>query len=857
MEGLVLGRTAEIPKTEIVVQGKPITVGNAILANAFFDGYDGSPTGLAGLGAYITAQIEASRRGDPTSGFTINNMTTPASYTAGGETQQFRGMSGDTYEVAYYVADPKAYFKPGVGVPIETAFGESTQLTAQQWWPSSSEVPLKTTYISSDGSGSTYAYSGSASYTTTIAFNKAGYAPYGLESQIYNYLPAATGVAVSPDGQTLYAVSYSTNKLWAFNTADNTVKNSWNLIGIHPTKIAVASDGYVYVAVGANEWGDTNYGHVEYIAPTGGSVKKIDLKLKDPQGITANAYGTDVYVANSGSDTLSIINSTLEADAGQVQVGHNPYGVVSNSGGGEYRNGLIYVSNYNYDNPDAGSVSIVSTVNDAGNYAPNVVGTINGLNRPTGLALTPNGRYLYVANESSGYVSQIDTTTNQIVSTIKVGNQPRSVAIKTGGGDNGSGGRDEYTVFVTNFGDNTISIINPAGTVTNTWWTGASGSDSIAVTPTTDAATNTIFTGNYYSGTVSVLGWADYGNNVTPAGDPAYLVTLTTTTTASGTVSYVLGYPDPIGGPVYTTTSTATCRAGSTGSSGGCSVFNTTPTDTTIDFINEANTFITVEKPNDEWGFVQGNIMSNVVYPQNGYGGSATGSGSFVYKAPPAGEPGSCSSYNCSGYSNYGRVAGIPIKFNESGGTNTYTWSTATAVAQATSTTKGFTFNSSTTGTKIQKDVWSLAGTAGFSYKNETAVSTTESTTVTDTNSFTIPAGYEAVVLGAWEVIKWYGDWTVTDARSRTTYTLPNVWYATPANGGGQFTEGPYGCKVGSAACASLEQGIIPGFTAENPAPADYGIPTDINDGLYYDNPFQTGITLISQLDTSNGSWTS
>jgi YVTN family beta-propeller protein len=861
VEGLVLGRTAEIPKTTIVVQGKPIMVGNAILANAFFDGYDGSPTGLAGLGAYITAQIEASPLalvGDPNSGFTINNMTTPASYTAGGETQQFRGMSGDTYEVAYYAADPKAYFKPGVGVPIETAFGESTQLTANQWWPSSSEVPLKRTLTYSDGVVTTYEYSGSASNTTTVAFNKTGYAPFGLESQIYNYLPAAAGVAVSPDGQTLYAVSYSTNKLWAFNTADNTVKSSWNLIGIHPTKIAVDKDGYVYVAVGANEWGDTNYGHVEYIAPTGGSVKKIDLALKDPQGITTNADGTYIYVADAGSNQLSIIPSYAirEEDTTRVNVGAKPLGVVSNTGTGAYRNGLIYVSNSDYENPAAihGSVDVVRQDGTVGT----VVASIGGFSNPYGLALTPDGRYLYVANESSGYVSQVDTTTNEIVNTIKVGNNPRSVIIRPGPDLAVYPAADPYTVYVTNFGDNTVSSINPAGAVVDIFGTGGSGTDSIAMTPPNPAnGRNTLYTGNYFSGTVSIIG--NYTNGQTPnasyAWDPAYLVDLATTTTASGTITYVYGIPS--GGPVYTTTSTATCRAGSTGSAGGCSVFNTTPTDTTLDFVNDSNTFITVDKLNDEWGFVQGNIMSNVVYPQNGYGGSGTGSGSFVYKAPPAGEPGSCSSYNCNGYSNYGRVAGIPIKFNESGGTNTYTWSTATAVAQATSTTKGFTFNASTTGTKIQKDVWSLAGTAGVSYTNTTAVSTTESTTVTDTNSFTIPAGYEAVVLGAWEVIKWFGDWTVTDARSRTTYTLPNVWYATPANGGGQFTEGPYGCKVGSAACASLEQGIIPGFTAENPAPADYGIPTDINDGLYYDNPFQTGITPISQLDTSTGSWTS
>jgi YVTN family beta-propeller protein len=495
-------------------------------------------------------------------------------------------------------------------------------------------------------------------------------------------------------------------------------------------------------------------------------------------------------------------------------------------------------------------VDVVRSVGGVGTQ----LAALLGFSRPAGLALTPDGRYLYVADEASGYVSQLDTLeNNKIVNTIKVGNTPREVVIRPGPDPIEYPDADPYTVVVSNSGDNTVSLINSAGIVFDTLATGGSGTNSLAITPNSDSGRNTLYAANT-GGSISVLGLYTIGQ--TPAffdaSDPAYLVTLTTTTTASGIVTFRNETQQEE--PVYTTTSTATCRAGSTASQGGCDVFNTTPTDTVIDFVNEDDTFIRVDKPNDEWGFVQGNILSNAVYPLSG-----SGQGSFTYKNPPPDGPG-CSVSNkfyCSGYSDYGRVAGIPIKFNESGGTNTYTWSTATAVAQATSTVKGFTFNSSTTGTKGVKDVWLLAGTAGFSYKNETNVSTTNTTTVTDTNSFTIPAGYEAVVLGAWEVIKWYGDWTVTDARKRTTYTLPNVWYATPVDGGGLTTEGPFGCKVGSAACASLEQGIIPGFTAENPAPADYGIPPDINGGLYYDNPFRTGITPISQLDTSTGTWKS
>ncbi len=853
LTGRILGRTAQIPQTTIVIGGKSITVGNAILARAFFDGVDGSRTGLAGIHAYIRSRDQDRLLGDPISGFTMQNLTTPASYTAGGVTQQFRGMSGDAYEVAFYGAYPRAYLKPAVGLPIETVFGESTALTVRQNWPTDdnpSTAPSWATWVPNPAYPQNGYWTGSETYTTTIAFNQPGSAPYGLMTQLSNtdtpscaqsascagpLRVGAGGLAVSPDGRTLYAVSTSTNKLWLFDTADNSVRGSYNFIGQRPTKITVASDGYVYVTVGANEYGDANYGHVEYLAPTGGSFKKIDLTLNNPQGITTNAAGTEIYVADFGSNQLSIIPAyaTRESQATRINLGANPYFVASKPDTGN--NTLVYVSNYT-----SGSVDVVRSVGGVGTQ----VAALLGFSRPAGLALTPDGRYLYVANELSGDVSQLDTLdNNKIVNTIKVGNSPREVVIRPGPDPIEYPGADPYTVVVSNSGDNTVSLINSAGIVLDTLATGGSGTNSLAITPNSDSGRNTLYAANT-SGSISVLGLYTIGQ--TPAffnaSDPAYLVKLNTQSSASGLQRK---------GPEFTSVSSATCQPGSTASVGGCSTFQTTRTDTVIDFVNEDDTLITVKKVNDEWGFVQGNILSNAVYPLSG-----SGQGSFTYKTPPPDGPG-CSVSNkfyCSGYSDYGRVAGISPKFNESSGTNTYTWSTATAVATATSTVKGFTFSSSTTGTKIVKDVRTLAGTAGFSYKNETTTSTTNTTTVTDTNSFTVPSGYEAVVLGAWEVIKWYGDWTVTDAPSRTTYTLTDVWYATPV-AGGNFTEGPFGCKVGSAACASLEQGIIPGYTADNPAPADYGIPPDINGGLYYDNPFTPGITPISQLDTSTGTW--
>src|SRR5262249_36165971 len=67
---------------------------------------------------------------------------------------------------------------------------------------------------------------------------------------------------------------------------------------------------------------------------------------------------------------------------------------------------------------------------------------------PYGLALTPNGKKLYVSNSRSNSVSVIDTSTDVVIKTIfNVGPEPRGIAI-TNDGD--SDDTDE-TVYVTQF----------------------------------------------------------------------------------------------------------------------------------------------------------------------------------------------------------------------------------------------------------------------------------------------------------------------------------------------------------------------------------------------------------------------
>jgi len=71
-----------------------------------------------------------------------------------------------------------------------------------------------------------------------------------------------------------------------------------------------------------------------------------------------------------------------------------------------------------------GTVSVIDTANDT------VIATVPVGRRPWNMAITPDGRKLYVANGRSNSVSVIDTETNQKLTDITVGELPWGVVIR-------------------------------------------------------------------------------------------------------------------------------------------------------------------------------------------------------------------------------------------------------------------------------------------------------------------------------------------------------------------------------------------------------------------------------------------
>lgn len=214
------------------------------------------------------------------------------------------------------------------------------------------------------------------------------------------------------------------------------------------------------------------------------------------------AVGTSLYVANTGSNTVSVIDTTTNRVTKTISVGTNPRAplVVGTD---------IYVNNYGSDD-----VSVIDTTTNT------VTATIAVGDFPYALAVV--NEKVYVTNTFSNNVSVIDTATHAVVATVAVGNGPRYPMVV---------GTD---VYVSNYSSNSVSVISSlTDTVTNTIAVGTGpylgtlvgssfyvsniGGNTVSViNTTTKAVTATITVGSAPSGSL-LVGTKLYVNNTNSA----------------------------------------------------------------------------------------------------------------------------------------------------------------------------------------------------------------------------------------------------------------------------------------------------------------------------------------------------
>lgn len=153
---------------------------------------------------------------------------------------------------------------------------------------------------------------------------------------------------------------------------------------------------------------------------------------KRPRGMVSSPDGNLIYVALSGSPYAppGVDESTLPPpDRGADGIGVfdvREHKVVRVIPGGSNPEQLaisadgrtIYIAN-----KDEGAVSLVDV------SSGKVTGTVPVGEEPEGMTFSPDGKFVYVTTEDEGKVAQIDTATAKIVKQIRACNRPRTMVI--------------------------------------------------------------------------------------------------------------------------------------------------------------------------------------------------------------------------------------------------------------------------------------------------------------------------------------------------------------------------------------------------------------------------------------------
>ena len=149
------------------------------------------------------------------------------------------------------------------------------------------------------------------------------------------------------------------------------------------------------------------------------------------------ATAPTIYLTNSVNDTVMAIDAGSRTVTGTVRVGERPRGIAITPGGES-----LFIAN-----EDSGNVSVIET----GGLSETTRIPLPGAAEPYHVAITPDGAEVWVtSHEASGFVHIIDAATLAVTNSLRVGRSPVQVAISP----------DGTLAYVTNEEDNRLSILD-------------------------------------------------------------------------------------------------------------------------------------------------------------------------------------------------------------------------------------------------------------------------------------------------------------------------------------------------------------------------------------------------------------
>ena len=247
--------------------------------------------------------------------------------------------------------------------------------------------------------------------------------PNGLQDWVTNYVSntvsvinATTGsvvatisvgsnpeaVAINPAGTFAYVANYGSNSVMVINTSTYAVVTTIGLGYGGPMGIAINPQGtYAYVP----SW---NYSEINVISLSNNAIYTyIGVSYTTGTKIVIDSSGTYGYVLAQSYNIVMIFNASSFSNYTNVSVGSVPGAIALNPQGSQ-----VWVSN-----ESSNTVSVINTASPTSG----VIATISGFSEPYGISFSPNGATAYVADASSYGLSVVNTSNYTISSTASVG----------------------------------------------------------------------------------------------------------------------------------------------------------------------------------------------------------------------------------------------------------------------------------------------------------------------------------------------------------------------------------------------------------------------------------------------------
>jgi YVTN family beta-propeller protein len=236
-------------------------------------------------------------------------------------------------------------------------------------------------------------------------------------------------VAVSRDGRLAFVSMYEDDKsgsgVAVVNTATRKVARYLST-GVQPYALAVGPDGRIWVPIHSQR-------RVEiYAAGDQRSAGRVVVP-PNPHAVAFSANLKRAFTPDHESNAVSIIDTRTDRLLKSIPVSRAPHSIAVSPDGR-----TVLVAGFE---ANAADLIDAKTLRRTG---PFKVGR-----QPQSVAFATDGAHAYVVNEGDNTVSVLDGHTGAVTATIRVGRSPRTVAVSPNG----------VLAYVSNGDDNTISVL--------------------------------------------------------------------------------------------------------------------------------------------------------------------------------------------------------------------------------------------------------------------------------------------------------------------------------------------------------------------------------------------------------------